>query len=379
MNKSILCMLCALMLAALMPCAAAGQAYVPLPVLRGQAQAGLTGTWDIKGWTVTVNLQPDLPQADACPLVRVKLPGDLRHLIPKNASDKTLPLERDYDTAFRARSGADVFFVDTPENTEFAYEALPAGSPAEGSPLTWATAIDAVAAIVDPFLKETGPCTMTTSRRMTATTRTYRNMAEGMYRWDLPELDRSTPLTLMGFYDLHCLQTFHGIPLLGITSGSWADKATRDVPLPRGSIDAAIATPEDYMISLSLARYDALLADDLPLAPFARIVQEIERILDDGLAWSISGLRFGTLCFHDPDNVGSAYLLVPVWELQGRFVEQSSSPFPDPADPFLPISLRDANYQTCYIHAQTGAFLNPMDQTPGHSLAEIITWEQVGK
>ena len=44
MNKSILCMLCALMLAALIPCAAAGQAYVPLPVLREQAQAGMTGT-----------------------------------------------------------------------------------------------------------------------------------------------------------------------------------------------------------------------------------------------------------------------------------------------------------------------------------------------
>ena len=377
MNKPILCMLCALMLAAPIPCAAAEQEYVSLPVLRAQAQAGITGTWDIKGWTVSVHLQPDLPQADACPLVRVKLPGDLRHLIPKNAHDETLPLERGFSTSFRARSGADVFSVDTPGNMEFAYEALPTGSQAEGSPLTLTSAIDAVAAIVDPFLEETGPCIMTTSRRMTATTRTYRNMAEGMYRWDLPELDRSTPLTQMGFYDLHCLQAFHGIPLLGITSGSWADKATRDVPLPWGSMNAVIATPDDYMISLSLARYDALLADDLPLAPFARIVQEIERILDDGLAWNISGLRFGTLCFHDPDNVGSAYLLVPVWELQGRFVEQSTSPFPDPADPFLAVSLRDANYQTCYIHAQTGAFLNPMDQTPGCSLAKIITWEQV--
>ena len=121
---------------------------------------------------------------------------------------------------------------------------------------------------------------------------------------------------------------------------------------------------------------DAVLAPDLPLTPFAQVKKELERLIETGYLRSVYAVRL-TYCFYNnPDDLHNTFILLPVWEVTGVYVQSPKDPTPAP-------KFEDEHTQRQfggmpgYINAQTGLYLDPEDRTQTRSFGVYLTWDGV--
>lgn len=367
-------LLCCCLLVQLVPKTTRAEGFVSLAELKTQAQQGFSGEFTAKGRTISFDLMPQLPDIDACPLVRVRLPNDLSTSAPALTG-----LEQAEPGFWQlvTKSAPDVMFPENaPKGMRTGYEIYDQeGAQAEGNPMTGAEADALYQQTIAPILSAMGSFEIRL-RSMEATSRVYPNTSQSFPPDIYQILDRSKPLTQMGYYVLVYEQVFCGLPLLGSPPFVYPEKQTASLHRPRGEASGLVASPQDYVLSLGLAAFDSMPSADLPLAPFEKVKAAFLELFQAGYAYEIYGLRFGSLLMHDPDNLGETFLLLPVWELRGHFVENPAFPFPNQTEQEKAYYRRGGG-MTLYLNAQTAQFLDPLDQRPKRGIASPLFWDKL--
>ena len=190
-------------------------------------------------------------------------------------------------------------------------------------------------------------------------------------------LDYNSTCTEMGVYRIVLNQTFYGIPYLATNLPfTWPLKVEEGLMLAVGEISATVGSEKDYTIAFHPVVEDAVLAQDIPLTSFADIQKEFERLIESGYIRKVNSVRLEYCFFNNPDDMHNTFILLPVWELNGVYVQ-------NPKDPTPPPTFEDTKTETLYggtsgyVNAQTGKHLNPEDKTPTRSYGTYITWDEV--
>lgn len=217
-------------------------------------------------------------------------------------------------------------------------------------------------------------------------------------RTEIPELNEldlrcysnlgyESPDHVQWAYNLYYYQHFHDIPYL-IGQTYWREAAGESGvhgSVPSTYVYAFIQTEYTgeltYLFCLTPIEELSVEVADIPLLPFEQIQEIFKQRAADGFIYELSEIRFGYMCFIDPDKKGEEYLLVPVWA--GRGITRSGLDVP-----FFPVSERvfrdEAGFNIMgspvVINAQTGEVYNFNwdNVAPDRRyVPDIITWDEV--
>ncbi len=169
----------------------------------------------------------------------------------------------------------------------------------------------------------------------------------------------------VGRYVFDCRQAFRGVPLLGNASMGFLKPLRSDSAFGELlCVVGYIASEDSFTFRYSLTKEAALVAEDVPLAPFSEIKGVIEGLVKAGHIRDIFSLRLGYVQFLDPDDK-NAFWCIPCWVLESAYY----------ASPKASTKAYDGysykarpDYQRVMIHAQTGALIDPLSTSKARSV-----------
>ena len=143
-----------------------------------------------------------------------------------------------------------------------------------------------------------------------------------------------------------------------------------------GDISTLVGSVNDYSIVFHPIVEDAVLAEDIPLAPFSVVKTEVEKLIEAGYIRDIYKVRLVYARYYNPDDLGNTYILAPVWEFNGIITDGPKAPTPNYSDEEKE-ALRKYGGRFVLIDAQTAQYFNPDDTRPNRSYSNYITWDEV--
>ena len=188
-----------------------------------------------------------------------------------------------------------------------------------------------------------------------------------------------------GFQGIYFYTTYHGIPYLIVSSlfrhevksehGEIEERAI----VPSSMVAMRIKRPGQFWTNISTSKEVGVDMEDIPLLPFDEIMKVLEQRVTDGYAYSLNEVRFGYMCFIDPDKKGEEFVLLPVWAAKGRTRADLKLPFDLKTDQAVVDRGGYLSSSIIVINAQTGLvydFYN--DKRPDRRyVPHIITWNEV--
>ena len=130
-----------------------------------------------------------------------------------------------------------------------------------------------------------------------------------------------------------------------------------------------------FWLNANMAKQDAVLVEDVPLAPLDAVIGTLEQKIEEGLLRTVHALRLGYVCYLD-EGSPDTYSLYPMWVCDCRYAESAGQELED-------ISWSDAiyeqiNYEKMLIDAQTcevvsGWLAEDDDMFHEH----VLTWDDV--
>lgn len=351
--------------------ALAKQPYASIGEIKEETKNGWHDTYIYKGETIQVDVNIDIPDVDKVAVVRVKWPEKGVQANAPAHADVT-QYERE-GFGYSVESGTNFPYGRSISAHCDAYRAEDAR--AENSPFSREEALAFAQEILAPYVEDAGTFSLQPGP-VIAYSRLYR--VTGSNR-DGVIADYTKPICEMGYYDITFTQVFHGIPVfrqeLPFRNPIRGEKFLEGKLLP-GNVFTCIYSSEDYSIAFHPAVEDAVLAEDIPLAPFSKIQKEIERLIDAGYVRSVYWVRLQYVLMNDPDNPKGAMVLIPVWEVNGIMADR-------PGEPTLSLSEEETAYRKRIgeryqlINAQTGKWLDPNDTSPTRRNGTFLTWDEV--
>lgn len=191
-----------------------------------------------------------------------------------------------------------------------------------------------------------------------------------------------------GFQFLYFYTTYHGIPhLLG---GDYFHQSVRseyepepaDKPglpgVPQSKVAMLIKRPGQFWLNLDTSKEVGVDVEDIPLLPFEEILKTLEQQVEAGHAYSLNEVRFGYMCFIDPEKERDEFVLLPVWAAKGRTRGDLTLPFDLKNNQVV----KDRGAYGCdsiVVNAQTGQTYDLRgDKRPDRRyVPHIITWDEV--
>jgi hypothetical protein len=352
--------------------------YSTLADIREEAKDGWHETYEVKGKSIVVNVDIQVPEVDVVPAVRVTLPQAL--------CEVKLPIAGVIRKDFIEQSGF-AYTVFSHENSFLegpnyagpakgeALRLLESDAQAENSPLSREEALQFMLDLANEYEDSFGPQDLEV-KLFVPHTREYKVLSRE--RNGASILDFNQPITEMGYYWIAFYQRFHGIPYLHSTGPFNAPRKGMNFLAPYGRVDGLIASKKDYMFAMEPAVEIGMADENLPLCSFAQAKAEFEKRIKAGYIRDVYEVRFGYLCYQDPENLGNAFILLPVWDLRGSIADEPHSPDPIPLDSREEFTLRYGG-QNALVNAQTGILLDAKDAISARGQADILTWDQVGK
>ena len=177
-------------------------------------------------------------------------------------------------------------------------------------------------------------------------------------------------------YSLMLWQTFYGLPVFNHAMRGFEMQGTPDYD-PQLVFD--YLSPEQYAIGILTFAEEEIMAEDIPVCSFDKIIGNLEEQIKKGYIQKVVSLRFGYAVYNNPLPANKTprsaydaecYYAVPSWIVECVF---APSPKKD---------LRDSdNTRFITINAQTGKWLDPFDKSKkGRGNADykgFIPWDKV--
>lgn len=382
----LLSLITALSLAFLYPVSAAGQPGTSIKELFEQAQQG----WqeEIKGprGLISVNIDIDVPQADAAPVLAIRRgndqyepvahEGELLHLhshVPPGVNPKSMEgtfslylnppdgeyfikngqLGRNQPASWRNAFTRSVLWF-RPLNLSRAY--------ATNNPLTLGEAVDTV---INRMKEATGG-QVSLSLNVAETRGVYKTLEWSGQDPTLGEL------LAPEFYYLTFTQNLRGLPMLRGVNGDILHENAEGKMLPFSFVSraqAGVGSAQSYSMGIRPVMETALLHEDIPLLPLTVIQDAIRSLVQSGHLRSVNSLRFGLVAYPNPNNPREA-LALPAWVVKGNYYRDAKAK-DNPWNVFTPagdgfIGGAENYLRDIIINAQTGQVLiditNPKDQ-----------------
>lgn len=325
-------------------CVATAQTTVPIAEIKKEVEGGWHKTYEAHGRTITVDIDIDVPDVQAVPIIRTTYPPELEPL--DVSSTDSVSVSRD-GLVIVKESGNGVFRGDGDK-----FEIAGNDSRAENSSIDINEAQAILEELFRRYQNQTGLLDLRLYAR-TATSRMYnREKRDG----NISDLNMDKPTTQIGSYYFVYEQFFHGIP--SISYGPFFSTVSRkkNVTYAGGSLAGEIATRDDYILQFYPAIEQEIMADDVSLVNFEVIKHALEDLIKAGIVREVRSVRLAYYSFMDSENPEETYILLPIWELRGVLVEKASSPEVPEAE-FYPEFDKTYYGQSVFVNAISGEII----------------------
>lgn len=348
--KKILCLLTAAMLLA---SAAFAESYQSIADMT--APARWTAAYQSGKNTVTVDIQPTIPDVDALPVLKVAPSYWLPQ--PTENAAWTLQTERIAEGAFHLWTEN----VYTVEALGFVYGPFEEDAPyIRNSELTLAQAKAALAGI-------------------------FATMENAEYGYTTDYIHYLTPHTSRkGYaYIMNFHQALRGAPLWGHAIFSISKPSDSDLSYWPNYI-LTVQDDGNYELLGRTVKETAVLAEDIPLCGFAQVKATVEEQIGAGHIRAVYGVDLGYALYNEPGATHepgwkwmqtAEFYAVPVWRVLCLYTGTANKALKEStyANPGA-----SQYYETLYISAQTGELLDPARTGSGTAdYAGFISWDDV--
>lgn len=181
-----------------------------------------------------------------------------------------------------------------------------------------------------------------------------------------------------GSYGFSFYNTINDIPILIKSSSMYEDLLKFDIktdhfgPLSYIANTAQIMSRQSLEVLMFKPQIESIIQADVPLVSLDKVIENIEKQIEDGYIRNVYSLRFGYGCYLN-DNSPNTYTLYPVWVLECDYVKSSKAQIKQNS---YSDNFRDGyNYTQLTFNAQTGIAVNWAQPNQEDLLCpSIISW-----
>lgn len=342
--------------------------YRSIKDLREEVQNGWHQTYEAHGRTILVDVDIDVPETDAFPIVEITFPGIMPIFDARAVVDDLN--ERALNITVEEAEG---FFQSTKSGQATMYlepDALP-----ENNPFTPDDAMDFLQQFTNQYNSVLGDQKYEVAV-FAAQSKYYKVVDQDMYK---TVLDYDKPLSQVGAYLVSMRQLFHDIPYLAYYAPRGAPKKDDGLPYPPfGKLVGYIANDNNYSLLFEPAKEVGVVVDDVPMVTFQKCKAVMEGLIEDGLLRTLYSVSLGYMAHQNPNNLGKSFLLLPVWYVRCELVDKANAPDIPMLEGAAGEFSRKYNGSQVIISAQTGEYKSPYDTDMTRDYADhIITWNEV--
>lgn len=194
---------------------------------------------------------------------------------------------------------------------------------------------------------------------------------------DIAELDNFIPkeenaYTDFGNYFFNYAQTYNNIPCLPTNISYFSFNTSNPRPYLYAAVE--LATEKDYAVTVSLSEFIKNAHEDVPLADFSSLLNTLDELMSLGYLFDISALEFRYALADNQDDLGNSYLLVPIWVVYGKAVQEADMPFPETVEEYPSAHAIQSRFA---IHAQTLRIYGYDFLNKDNASIPVLTWENV--
>lgn len=188
-----------------------------------------------------------------------------------------------------------------------------------------------------------------------------------------------------GYYWMELRYTLHGIPLWGFAIDSVQESKPEEVQLPWIKIYFSMQGDQYYEMSGMLFQEKEVLTEDVPLCSVDQVIAALESEINAGHLRAVFSLDLGFAIYNEPGDtrktghmvydVDKNYYAVPAWQCRCIYVDSEKKQIDEDNYSHPEMSMY---YQPLYVNAQTGKLLDPLDNHLGCAAYQgFISWDQV--
>ena len=361
----------------LLPIAAsAEQKYYTIEELKDQVTDRWTGTYETKWRTITVDVQPTVPDVDKIPVMLL----EVAYWFPELDQDVTWKAEPKLRSdglntgLFSLTNGKSVSSNNDKKydiETEDYYPPFDSARQyAAGNDLT----LGDVFAKIKEIQSQTG------------------NMFFGIDTDHISRLNINNVYekgtinpVFPGYYWMELRYTLHGVPLWGCAIESVRERKPQEVVLPLIHINFSMQGDHYYEMNGMILQEKEMYAEDVPLCSVDQVIVALESEITAGHLRAIFSLDLGFAIYNEPGDtrktghmvydVDKNYYAVPAWQCRCIYVDLEKKQISE--DNFTQPEL-SMYYQPLYVNAQTGKLLDPLDNHLGcASYQGFISWNDI--
>ena len=183
-----------------------------------------------------------------------------------------------------------------------------------------------------------------------------------------------------GEYMIYFHQKINGIPLLNHAGATYKQKTRGNTTI---YLNASVISEEMYDIFIPSVKVIERVADDVPLCSLSKVINAIEKEIEDGHIRKIYDLEFGYVFYEDPDYIAKIiqndhFYAVPVWQVNCLYMSNRKKELPEYGSDETGNERDSLEYSSIVINAQTGEMQDFMSQkTDRAEYKGFISWDKV--
>ena len=375
--KRILCVLLILMM--LLPMAAsAEQKYYTIGELKDQVTERWTNTYETKWRTITVDVQPTVPDVEKMPVIKVKpviwLPepnGEVEWtaepvIWPNNMISGIFELKH-------GKALADIKNADS-EGDDYHFPLDLERPYAAGNDLTVGDMVRKIKEIL-PQIKNCHFGIDTENLFWLKITNIYQ---KGTRIAKLP-----------GYQWIDVMMTLRGVPILGHVYNSVLNPKDGAMDLiGDGKLTFSMQSDDYYDLDGRMLQESEVIAEDVPLCSIDPVIAALEKEINAGHIRTIYSLNLGLALFNVPGTVNRInyvyskeyyqeiqYYAVPMWQCMCIYTESAKKQISQDIIEHPALSMY---YMPLYVNAQTGELFDPtINKLNCSDYQGFVSWKEV--
>ena len=343
MTKTALIVLMAMILLLGFTVPASAAKRVTIADIHEETKDGWHETYEAHGRTITVDVDIEVPDVLAVPIIRIGYPSFPESL--ETSDPDVMVFLEDIGIDKESRAG---YIKGDGDHFEITGE----DARAENNPLSFDEAREIIEAFFSKYQTYTGPLDLRLYAHLAYSRFYVRESRNG----DISDLNLDKPTSEVGAYSFVYHQYFHGIPDTRSFPFDVAVQSKTHMNYAGGISYGDVASANDYNAWFTPGIEKEVIIEDIPLAPFSQVKKEFEKQIKAGLLREVCSVRLVYFCYMDKENPGETFILQPVWELRGNIVEKPSYQNQPPHE-FSPEHSRKYYGQYAVIDAYSGEAL----------------------
>lgn len=177
---------------------------------------------------------------------------------------------------------------------------------------------------------------------------------------------------LPGYQWIDLMMTLRGIPILGHIKNSKLNPQDKEMGLiGDGKLTFTMQSDDYYHLDGRMLQESEVIAEDVPLCSIDPVIAVLEKEINAGHIRAIYSLNLGLALFNEPgttNKIGyvyskeyyqnTQYYAVPMWQCMCIYTESAKKQISQDIIEHPSLSMY---YMPLYMNAQTGELINPMD------------------